>query len=477
MRRDRPALLTRFWHASSDEFSPARLDIMEAPSPPIKPAIVCFVVALLSAGFAWAWFGDLAVYVEASGRIQMVGRSKPLEPQRTGTVLTVNAHNGDRVSAGDVLVQLDPTVAQSAVSELASQLTDVRAQIVRWKAALPAIHADPVDPETAIVWPDDMPQVARAREQAVLRATLAWLAATLADLQAQRRALEVKEDGLVASISAEQALLATLVEQVGMIGKLQREGWNSQLRLLEVLSAKTEAELALSSLQRDSADTRAAINVIEGQMVSAREELAKTGEQQVATLGRDADSLTQKLVEARQTLSFMTLRAPVAGRVEAATLTTIGQVVKPGQQLMLIVPDTGKLEIEAYVPNDSAGFLREGDPVNIKVLTYLYTNYGMVPGRITRLARNALPLLQSNQVQTASLDGSVSPQTAAEQTGTLVYPITVVPERDTVMVDGQAMPLTAGMAVSVDVLTERRRLLDYLISPLIELYSTSAHER
>ena len=212
-------------------------------------------------------------------------------------------------------------------------------------------------------------------------------------------------------------------------------------------------------------------------MVSAREELAKTGEQQVATLQRDADSLAQKLVQARQTLGFMTLRAPVAGRVEAATLTTVGQVVKPGQQLMLIVPGEGKLEIEAYVPNDSAGFVREGDPVNIKVLTYLYTNYGMVPGRVTRVAHNALPLLQRNRVQSASLDGTAAAQTAAENTATLVYPITVVPERDTVMVDGEAMPLSAGMAVTVDLLTERRRLLDYVISPLIELYATSAHER
>ena len=450
---------------------------MEAPPPPIKLVVVGALLALLLAAFAWAWFGHLSVYAEASGRIQIVGRSKPLEPQRSGTVVAVNAHNGQRVSVGDVLVQLDTTVAQATVDSLASQLGDLRAQVVRWNAAFPAIHADSVNPDTTIDWPDDVPAPPRAREQAVLRATLAHLAATLADLQAQRRVLEVGQDGLVASISAERDLLATLTEQVGMIGQLEREGWNSQLRLLEVVSAKTDAEIALSGLERDLADTRAAIHVVDGEMVGAREELAKTGEQQVETLGRQADSLAQKLLEARQTLSFMTLRAPVSGRVENATLTTIGQVVKPGQQLMLIVPGEGKLEIEAYVANDSAGFLREGDRVNIKVQTYLYTNYGMVPGRITRVARDSLPLMQRDRVQAASLDGSVAPQTAAADTSTLVYPITVVPDRDSIMVNGQAMPLTAGMSVTVDVLTERRQLLDYVISPLIELYSTAAHER
>ena len=172
----------------------------------------------------------------------------------------------------------------------------------------------------------------------------------------------------------------------------------------------------------------------------------------------------------------MTLRSPTAGTVQSSTLTTVGQVVKPGQQLMQVVPEHSTVEIEAYVPNSSIGFISQGQPVDIKVDTYLYTSYGTVPGTITRVAHNALALLQRDTLQTASLDGEAVSATAAQNTAGLVYPITVVAGRTTMKVDGREMPLTPGMTVTVDVMTERRRALDYVLSPLIELFSTAAHE-
>ncbi len=475
-RLNRPPLGARLWSTAPGTFTPGLLEILEAPAAPIKRTVLCGLAALLIVGLAWSWFGRLSVYAEAPGRIQAIGRSKVIEPRRTGSVLMIAAHDGERVKEGDVLVRLDPTSALATQTLLANKLTGLRAEIVRWPVELAAAHADPIDPETPIAWPDATPPAVRAREQGVMRADLARLAATLADLQAQRRAREAMVDGLTASIAAQNTLLATIAEHLGMVAQLEREGWNSHAYLLETQAAQTQAQIDLSALEGKLADARAAIPVIDSQMVAAREALTKAGEQQLATIGRDADDLAQKLAEATQTVAYMTLRAPIAGTVQATTLTTVGQVVMPGQQLMQVVPDNSEIEIEAYVPNSSIGFVRQGQPVEIMVDTYLYTTYGTVPGTITRIARNSLALAQRDTLQIDSLDGQAARTTAAQDTGSLGYPITVVAKRTTMKVDGRDMPLTPGMTVTVDVLTERRRALDYVISPLIELFSTAAHE-
>jgi hemolysin D len=476
-RRHERSFWANLWDTETSEFTPALLDIEEAPRAPIKRMVIWGLVALFVAIFGWAWFGKLAVFAEAPGRIQVIGRSKVIEPQRVGTVLKVAAHDGDKVKEGDLLVQLDPTDAQASQTQYASQLADLRGEIARWPVEIARAHAETVDPDTLIDWAASTPAAVRQRENQVLRADLARLAATLADLQAQRQLLQAKADGITADISAAQAELATLMQQIAMIEQLAKDGWNSEARLLETESSRIHAQLQITEMQASLAETRAQIPVVESQMVDAREQLTKSGEVQLAALERQADVVAEKLAEASQTLAYMTLRSPVAGTVEASTLTTIGQVVKPGQQLMLVVPTNQPIEIQAYVPNSYIGFVTSGQQVNIKVQPYLYVNYGMVPGTITRAATNEQALLQRNTLQVLSLDGAASAQTTAQDTGSLAFPITVVPKVDWMMIDGRKMPLTPGMAVTVDVLAERRQLLDYVISPLIELFWTTAHER
>jgi len=469
------------WHAEPETFLPALLVIEDAPAAPIRRAVLGFVAALLLIALAWSWFGRMDVYANAPGRIQAIGRTKVVEAARTGTVAAIVVRDGAKVHEGDVVVRLDPTDALALQAQRAAQLADVQAELARWPVEIAHAHADPVDPDAQIPWTgtgaDSIPVAARQREQAVLSAALAKLAATIATLQAERRADEAQRDGLQASITAQNALIATQAQYLTMIVQLEHEGWNSHAKLLETQAAAEQEQLALSTLQRKLADVQAAIGVVDSAVVAARETLAKTGEQRVAALGLEAETLSQQLAEATQTVAYMTLRAPASGTVAASAVTTVGQVVKPADQLMQVVPDNSQIEIQAYVPNVAIGFVREGQPVEVKVQTFLYTNYGTVPGTISRVARDALALLQRDTLQVASLDGDAARTTAAENTGTLVYPITVVAKRTTMLVNGREVPLTPGMAVSVDIPTERRRMLDYLLSPIVELFSTAGHER
>src|SRR5579884_464249 len=184
--------------AGAREFSPAALQILDAPPSPVRRVTVGVLCALFATALVWSYFGRLAVYTEAPGRIQAIGRSKVIEPRETGQISAIKVRDGDRVKKGAVLVELDPTDALATRAVIVQQLAEEHAEIARWRAEIEAARQGakaaniPLDP--AIAWPGDIPETLRQRERRVAHADLARLAAALANLEAQRDEKESKRN-------------------------------------------------------------------------------------------------------------------------------------------------------------------------------------------------------------------------------------------------------------------------------------------
>ena len=472
-----PALL-RQRRTIHPEFLPSALAIIEKPASPVRHELLGVFAALFASIAALAYFGHIEDYTSAAGKIQATGRTKVLEPQAIGKVSAIRVDDGTRVKAGDVLIELDPTDAIASRTIIADQLVNLRAEMARQRVELTAARADPVDVKASVAWESDIPAKAREREEGVLRADLAKLAATLADLSAERKAAEVLRDKFTANIAAQNALLAVTSEHVTMNESLANEGWNSRLKVLEITGKLRQQQIALSALQGGLANAEAAIPVIDSQIAKTRETFVTDTMRTLAASDRQLDVLKQELTKADQTLAYMTLHSPSGGIVQNGAVTTIGQVVKPGQQLMQVVPDGAPLEVIAYVDNTNIGFVKVGQKVEIKLQTFPYATYGTIPGTVVDIGKDALPAATTkNVLQTAALDGEVSQSTAAQKTGNIVFPITVALSRKTMNIDGKIITLTPGMAANVDITTENRRAIDYLVSPLIELFTTAGHEQ
>ncbi len=150
------------------------------------------------------------------------------------------------------------------------------------------------------------------------------------------------------------------------------------------------------------------------------------------------------------------LTAPIDGVVQQLAVFTVGGVVTPAQQLMVIAPREGSLEVEAYVENKDIGFVSEAQEAEIKVEAFPFTRYGTVPGRVVSLSRDAVPL---------------------EKTG-LFYSARVSVGSPTIRIEnGKDVPLTPGMTVSVEIKTGQRRLIEYFLSPLLRGVNEAARER
>ncbi len=482
-RRGRPAIvdiagpaLPRADRDPGDrEFLPPAVEIIEAPPSRLRATLGYLICGLIAAGLAGAWIGQLPIYAIAPGQVEAVGQAKVIEPRRAGQVIAIQAQDGMHVKKGDVLVRLDPTSAIASRTIIANQLLNARAEVARLTAEIAAARNDPVAADAQIRWYPDIPAAVRQREQSLLRADLARLAATLSDLFAQRRQKLSERDKFAADVAAEKAVIAVMSQHVDMHRQLEREGVESRIQLLAALDKLEKAQTKLAALAGGLAQASADIPVIDAKIDRAKADFVGEDVQQLAAAERQVDDLTERLKKASQTVAEMTLKAPITGTVEATAVTTIGQVVKPGQQLMQVVPDHAPLAIEAYVLNSDIGFVRAGEPATIKVDTFPYPLYGAIAGKVIKVSKDAIPgkaalLQQKNGSQPVS-NGGLSQTAAAEPTSDLVFPVTVLPEKTFINVKGKPVPLSSGMSVVVEIETGRQRAIDYIIYPLIRGFS------
>ncbi|MEJ2687205.1 MAG: HlyD family type I secretion periplasmic adaptor subunit, partial [Gammaproteobacteria bacterium] len=165
--------------------------------------------------------------------------------------------------------------------------------------------------------------------------------------------------------------------------------------------------------------------------------------------------LEKEVLKARRRTHLQRLRAPVAGVVQQLAVHTVGGVVSSAQPLMEIVPADGELEVEAQLANRDVGFVHAGQTAQLKVEAFPFTRYGVLPAEVTNISSDALQ------------DGN----------GRLVFGARARLTRPFMRVEGRRVRLMPGMAVTLEVNTGRRRLIEYLLSPLLRHAQEAARER
>ncbi len=464
------------------EFLPGALEILEAPASPVRVALIYLLCGLVATALAWSWFGHLDVYADATGKVQVSGRTKVVQPIQSGEVRAIRVKDGDKVKAGAVLIELDPTAAQAERTVARDRLFNARAEVARRQAEIAAVGRAPVDADPKVDWPSDLPAAVVEREAQATRSDLSSLAATLANLEAQKVATVADRDKYRANIGPQRNVIKLIEEHLGMRNALFKNGWDSRVTVLEQEQQLQTAQLQLVNLQGSLAQAEAAIPVIDSRIALTRQGSVTANTTSLVQAQQQVDQFTQDLAKADETLSHMTLLSPIGGTVQATAVTTVGQVVTTGQQVMQIVPDGTPLEIEAYILNSDAGFVQVGQAATVKVDTFPYTRYGTISGVVTRLAADALPGKQAQQQQSngstpPSADGAMSATSAAQQTTDLVFPVTVVPDQPGLKVGGRLLPLAPGMTVTVEIQTESRRAIDYILAPLHSMFEQAGQER
>ena len=477
------------------EFLPAALEILETPPAPRSVAFMLTICAFAALAVLWSFLGQLDIHAVAWGKIEAAGRSKVIQPLETGKVLAVHVENGQTVRTGQVLATLDPAEVKADETALTENLSASRAEIARRRAAIvearqfQAISLRPA--EVGARWtasvatapdivfePETAPTI-RTRERAVLTAELTQLADTLGNIDKQMSQKEAMRQRLQMSIDYQAGLIRTLEERVGVREASIKLSVGTRINLFDAQESLQKSQAQHASDRGQLIETDAALEELKSQKIKVVSQFIADHETRLADADRKAEDLSQQLLKARARLARTNLVAPTDGVVQQLAITTVGQVVTTGQQLMLIAPLGATLQVEAFVSNLDIGFVKLGQVAEIKVDAFPFTRFGTLRARVVRIASEAIDEQEARRQQANALAATnpASPAAGPGPQQSFVFPVTLALESASMMVGAAQVPLAPGMTVSAEIKTDRRRVIDYLISPIARVTSEAMKER
>lgn len=444
LEKTRPAAPER--SRAEYEFLPAALEVMESPPSPIGRAIAATLMLVLVLAVAWSIFGKVDVVAVANGKIVPSGRTKVIQPLEIGVIRGLFVNDGQHVKAGQLLIQLDPTSTGADAEHMASDLMATQTEIARLRAAGSGGEF----------------QAPKGAGAAIVSANVALLDSQKREHEARIAALdsEIRRKGSEraasrAAITKLEKILVYSRERLQVRRDYYEKGFFPRLQLLDIEEQVIAQEQELVAERHREQEAIDAGKSLQRQKAQAEAEYRKAVFGQLAESERRASGVEQDLIKAEQRQKAQRLISPIDGVVQQLAVHTVGGVVSPAQPLMAIVPDDDVLEVEGRLLNIDVGFVRPGQRVEVKLDAFPFTKYGTLPG--------VLESISGDSVQDDKLG--------------LVYPIRVKLDRNKIDVNGEAVTLAPGMATTVEIKTGERRLIEFVLSPVLRLRQESMRER
>lgn len=457
------------------EFLPAALEIIETPPSPAGRALILLLCGFLLVALLWSVLAKVDIIVAAPGRISPLDSVQTVSWGGTGgavdgtvgVVRELRVAEGDMVRKGQLLIALDPTITGAESDQAQRGLDSAQAEAARSRALVGYLSTGRVAMPAV---PGATPQEAAVQAQLV-RSTVGEYEARAASIDQQRAEKQAQLQSAVTQRGMLADTLALLDKEIAMRSELAAKGYQSKVSLYQIQQMRIERQREIEQQESLAVQARAALADLGQQRQQLRESLARGSLADLSKASDDASLRARELAKAQHRDRLLQIRAPVDGTVENLRVRTVGSAVQAAQPLLSIVPRGGPLFVEALVPNAEIGFVRVGQAVQVKVDAYPFTDYGMLHGVITSIGRDSVEGLEEGGRAEASVPSGFKVRVRLQEDA-LRYGDCSPGSRDC-----HALRLTPGMRVQAEVRTGRRRIIQYLLSPLMTTGAEAGRER
>ena len=444
--------------------------------------IVLILALLLVTAVAVSWVAKIDIVAPTRGEVVARQRTREVQALDTGVVAALHADEGARVRKGVLLVELDDTIAVSEVRRIEAGLREARRTARRLRLLTAGPAAGRAQEEGAVVAGNGDGDGARGkgRPSGSVERTRdrGWTRhVRLAEVERRRLAAAVAEaDGQVEAgrlrlsvIEAERRqvdrLLPVVRERVDGLARLSARSHASRHDYLHELARRIEMEGRAESLAIEARREEAEIarRLASGRLLRLEYETAR--QRDLVDVDLRIAELHEDLVQARRRLARHRIVAPVDGEVQDVGELAEGSFVQRGDRLMAVVPAGGGLEIRAWIRNRDVGFVEVGQTAIVKIDAFPFTRYGTTEGVVEGVSLDAV-----GGGGPGAPDGTPDEFTAG-------YLARIALTRPALEIDGTVVPLRPGMHAAIDIRTGRRRMLEYVVAPLVAYGSNALRER
>jgi hemolysin D len=424
------------------EFLPEAMEIEETPPSPFGRVVLWTIVLLTVAALLWSYFGKVDEEVVARGKVIPDGMVKVIQPRETGVIRTIYVEEGQRVKEGELLIELDPTISQAEVESSERSLTINRYDMARLKAELKGeeIQGPGKDHEKLLLLQKELKQAREAEHRARIASLELVISQKKIALQSAEESI-LKLERTVELVSKQEEALRHLAEK----------GYASMMEHLQRQKELVRTEKELNEQRKLAEQIQDSLREAEKNLEALKKERERSILSDIVEKERAITILEGEFTKASKRSQLERLYSPVNGTVHGLATHTVGGVVTSAQPIITIVPEGTPLVVEAMALNQDIGFIHPGQKAELKLDTFPFQKYGTIEAELFY----------------------VSPDAQEDQKIGLVYKIKLRPKRFTMRVKDKDIPLSPGMAVTAEIKTGERRVIEFFISPFIKYVDES----
>lgn len=421
---------------------------VQGPRPASK-TLLYIVLLFFIAAFIWASLATVDEVTRGQGRVIPSSQVQIIQNLEGGILKEILVKEGEMVEKGQILLRIDDTGFAASYGEVKAKYYTLMGQIARLTA-----EAE----DSSLEFPPELmaeaPNVA-AREQDLYNARKAELQSQLEILrnQAGQRNQELAE--LAGKIKQAKASLKLIQEQFELTEPLVKKGVVPKIDMLRLRRERNDlrGELSLSQLAipRAESSLQEANRRIEEKVLNFRSEARR----ELNAIKGEFSQVEQMILAAKDRVTRTEIRSSVKGIVKQLKIRTLGGVVKPGMDIVEIVPIDDTLLVEVQIPPKDVAFLKPGQEATVKLTAYDFSIYGGLPAKLER----------------------ISADTITDDKGDSYFVIIVRTEKNHLVHKGEILPIIPGMVASVDTLTGEKTILDYLLKPILKARDRALRER
>ena len=428
----------------------AKLDMLLNQNPLPSWRLVAWPIMIaMGAGLIWANFATLDEVAIATAEIVPAGRIKVVQHLEGGIIQEIYVAEGDTVREGQSLMLLD--LASSGTNREELQVRMDSELLVKARLEAEAEGKELVFPEEVA---QRRPAIVAAQRQA-FEARRRELGSTMQVMREQVKQRELEVEELNARARAVESNYKLASERLKMSKSLLAEGLTAKMEHLQLEAEVENLDGEMRSLRPALPKAQAAIEEARQRLEETESRFRREAQDQLSKTEESLARVAELLSDANEQGIRAEIKSSIDGVVKNMRYNAVGNVVKPGEPIMELVPTGGQLVVEAKLNPIDRGYVTEGQAATVKVSTYDFTRYGGLAGQVIRVA----------------------PDSSTDEDGAPYFRVVVQTDKNYLgKVEGD-LPITPGMQATVDIHTGKKSVMDYLIKPVLKLQHEAFRER
>ena len=414
-----------------------------------KHLLMLGIIGFFTVFILWANWAALDEVTRGDGKVIPASEVQKISSLEGGIVEEFFIKKGDEVKAGQVLVRLSDVAASSALGSGQARHLGLLATVTRLQAEVAG--EIPVFPDNVM---EGAPQSVteemnsyRANQDKITSQTL------VIQQQKSQREQELRELQIRANDVRGQLNLAK--EEKAMVAPLVESGAAPKMELLQLDRSIKQTETELNGVLSAIPRAKAAIKEAEAQIEDIKSQARAQAQTELSAKMIEMNSIKEGLVGLKDRKIRADIKSPVNGFVKDLKVYTVGGVVQPGQEFIEIVPKDDQLLVEARINPKDIAFLYPDQPAVVKITAYDFSIYGGLKGKLV----------------------SISPDAVMNEKDESFYMVTILTEENSLKRAGEILPIIPGMVASVDIMTGKKTVMEYLLKPFVKTLDKAMNER